>query len=111
MTVRSRRFAQLVDPGDDTFRTLYTVPSGRTAVVRCLEACNQASAARIITIAINVGSTGRILSQKTISANDVYVWPGYLVLNPADALLVRVQAGTNSIVWGAFGTLLLGEPE
>lgn len=109
MAVRS---ARLFGPTalNSTWLTVYTVPSGRTAIIRTLTLANTDTATqgtlvigvngtdhddRLFTIVMPAGTTQRIDS--------------FLVLNPGDTLRAIRQTSTEMCLAG-FGALLLGAP-
>lgn len=89
---------------------LYTVPAGRTAIVRTITLYNRGGGTARVLLTLN-GSTGAeavwgptLLTQTTEHFN------GSLVMDPGDELRAICTVATSIAVAG-FGSLLLGEPE
>lgn len=109
MAVRSRRVA-----GPTTLATssgvIYTVPAGRTLIVRSITLYNRGANSTSSLVMIN-GTTGAeciwLVSLATQTSTS-FVVP--LVLNPGDVLRAHTTQATH-VAMTVFGSLLLGEPE
>jgi hypothetical protein len=78
-------------------QTLYTVPAAATFIVRHIRIANTSGTAATATLSIGADAAGtRLLSAKSIPANDVYDWTGFLVLAAGETL--RGQAGTTNVL-------------
>lgn len=111
MAVRARRIFGPTQIAASGSATLYTVPSGRTAIVRFCQATN-AHATTLGSLGLYLGSVADenrlhifVMQGGTTSGN------ASLTLNPGDVLLAAASAaGGPFTVWG-FGSLLDGAPE
>lgn len=103
MAVRSRRVAPTVAVGTGA-TAVYTVPAGRTLILRNSLFVNQSAAAITCAMIVN----GNFVWRSVVAA-DATVGPPFMVLNPGDVLTVT-KTGANPCYFTAFGTLLLGEP-
>lgn len=97
--------------GTNATLVLYTVPAGRTAIVRTITVVN-GSASTAGTFRMGIGSTSsgaRILEGQALAPGETFIWDHWLALDPLDTL-VGVSVGVSLRVTG-FGALLLGAPE
>lgn len=110
MAVRSRRLWGPTNMGTNATVTLYSVPAGRTAVIRTITVANgSATTAGTIRFGINSSSsTARILEGQAVPLGDTFIWDHWLALDPGDDL-IGVSVGVSLRCTG-FGALLLGEP-
>lgn len=109
MPVRSRRFFGPVALVAATNTDLYTVPSGRTAIIHAITMINVGTGPTPLQLRLNGG---------TSAENIFYVLAGpvgsldlldRIILNPGDVLSGRSGAASSWVVSG-FGSLLDGEP-
>lgn len=111
MAVRSRRLfgGQRLTVG--AIQTIYTVPSGRTAILRKITLTNSSdTVAQPVTLRIN-GTTGGTLLFEDLVPGQTTVTLEDVVLNPGDILRGRSNlTGTTGIDIFGFGSLLEGEP-
>lgn len=108
MAVRSKR---ILGPTQlsTSLTTVYTVPSGRTAIVRTAYIYNQHSTDVSVLLTINGTGVADRLGNFLVPAARQIVLPAELVLNPGDVL--RASASVSSVAeLTLFGSLLLGEP-
>jgi glucose-6-phosphate dehydrogenase assembly protein OpcA len=96
-----------VNPSATTATTLYTVGSGKSAVVSTITVCNQAASAATFRIAVRVaGSTlsaeEYIAYDSTVAANDTTAFTIGITLASTD--VVTVYASTANLSFNAFGS-------
>ena len=96
-----------VNPAATTATTLYTVGSGKSAVVSTITVCNQAATAATFRIAIRVaGSTlsaeEYIAYDSTVAANDTTAFTLGITLAATD--VITVYASTTTVSFNAFGS-------
>lgn len=114
MPVRTRPFAFVGSLPPGTLTTLYTVPSGRTAIVKHFGATNRTTLARHVRLGVR-SATGVVVDMaRGVVQPDgsLAVDPCELALGPGDelwALLDNSAAGTAVNVY-AGGSLLEGAP-
>lgn len=110
--VRSARVAGPITPLTGTATVVYTVPSGRTLIVRGLVIANVSGTVdATVQVRVNGTTSGFGLWQGlSILRNETWVAPAYIVLNPGDVLYVRQDTGVNFIKVWLFGSLLDGAP-
>ena len=111
MAVRSTRLFNPVLVTAATFTTLYTVPTGRTAIVHAVVATGydggNCTNTRLY-IQPASGSTMVIYNFGTVAQDAVSACNTYLVLNPGDSFAFYQSGGRAQVC--AFGSLLLGAP-
>lgn len=74
--------------------TLITVVANHLYIIRHIHVVNTTGSAATLTASVGADAVGtRLLSGKSIAANDVYDWFGLLVLNSAETF--RTLAGTD----------------
>jgi hypothetical protein len=110
VAVRSRR---LFGPRSESTGAgqvvLYTVPSGRTLILRSLIVFGRGVAPNTFTVHVNLAaSTGR-LWRRTLAQNETLVLEEPMILNPGDIIYGTCEAG--NVVWFGDGSLLFGAPE
>ena len=77
--------------------TWYTVPTGRTAIVRTIHIVNTSGSAATATVSIGADAAGtRLLSAHSVAANSEYDLNTFLVMAAAETL--RGQAGTTNVL-------------
>lgn len=103
MAVRSRRVNNTVAVGTGA-TAVYTVPAGRTLIVRNALFVNQSGAAITCAIIVN----GNFIWRSGV-APDSTTGPPFMVFNPGDVITVT-KTGANPCYFTMFGTLLWGEP-
>lgn len=110
MAVRSRRLAgpSQVVAGGATLS--YTVPSGRTAVVRSVVLSSNAMASGEVKAYIGAIGTPQLVWVVQVPARSTVVHPGYIVLNPGDVFTIAVVTGQQNVTAAIFGALLDGIP-
>lgn len=110
MAVRSRRLysANLNTLGATV--NIYTVPSGRTLIVRTVTFKRATINATDVEVLIRPAGGGGISTwaRAALGTNETVALPFEIILNPADVLAVFITA---RCYVHAFGSLLLGEPE
>lgn len=83
--------------------TAYTVPAGKTAVIRHIRVSNPTAGAVTFTMSIGTDAAGtRLVSGRSIAAGGDYDHIGYWVLNPGDILAVNASSGA-ALVMAVFG--------
>lgn len=114
VAVRSRRlFGPSAAGSAGVPLAIYTVPAGRTAIVRSLFVAKTSTASDgNFTLRLNGSSSGFGL-YATVALAGVMTWilPDELVLNPGDVLWTVFTGATNVVRVSAFGSLLEGAPE
>jgi len=117
MAVRSRTFVFYQgSPGNGVTQLLYTVPAGRTAVVRRYSLLCEANGPVAAYLGVRRGSVDMFLdaNRTLVPGATLHAATEDLVLNPGDGLIANVQlgSGTNTTcsIYAA-GSLLLGAPE
>jgi len=110
VAVRSKRLTDSITCNAGTTTNVFTVPSGRTAIVRSIAVNSSAATGATVAFLLDTGA-GAVNFQRAIAipAAGSILYTGPLVFNPGDVFSVNV-ATTNCRVM-LFGTLLLGEPE
>ena len=109
MAVRSRRLAGPVTLSTSSETTIYTVPSGRTAIVRLIALADTGAGGCTVGLSINPGSgAARFARSLAVPASGSITFTAPLILNPGDVLSGRSVTDTCGC-W-VFGSLLLGEP-
>jgi len=115
VAVRSRRVTAITTvTANNTILDLYTVPSGRTLILRGLAIANGsggASALARIYQYDDVGGNLQIVSVAAVAATSTYTETGWWVGNPGDkfsALLATSGVNMKVCLWGS---LLDGAPE
>lgn len=93
----------------NTLSTIYTVPAGRTLIVRSLWCYNSNAAAQSTRLTINGTALSDSIANLEVPASRNLQVVAELVLNPGDVLRA-VASLTGVITLTAFGSLLLGEP-
>jgi glucose-6-phosphate dehydrogenase assembly protein OpcA len=96
-----------VNPAATTATTLYTVGSGKSAVVSTITVCNQAASAATFRIAIRVAGSALsaeeyIAYDSTVSANDTTAFTLGITLTATD--VITVYASTATVSFNAFGS-------
>jgi hypothetical protein len=102
-------------PAGTTTTVAYTVPAGRTAIIRRWSLTNRSSAAREAYIGVRRGGTTVTVQLAASLASDTTMGQpdDNLVLNPGDALVfvsATPSGATGLMHWFASGSLLEGEP-
>lgn len=109
MAVRSRRFFGPTEVVGASAALLYTVPAGRTAILRLILVTMIGAGTGSVVLRVNSSTGNPIWVQASGGVTVTLSVPGVIVLNPGDELRCNVPA-TMSAWWTGFGTLLLGEP-
>jgi glucose-6-phosphate dehydrogenase assembly protein OpcA len=96
-----------VNPSATTATTLYTVGSGKSAVVSTITVCNQASSTATYRIAIRVAGASLsaedyIAYDSTVAANDTTALTLGITLAATD--VITVYASTTTLSFNAFGS-------
>lgn len=105
MAVRSRRLSgPIVVPAGGVNTVIYTVPAGRTAVVRGCFVYNSLLLVNTVNLLTGIGS---FWGHRFANAEFVQTVDREFVLNPGDVLVASSTTGANVTV---FGSLLLGAP-
>lgn len=94
-------------PSANTVTTLYTVPSGNSAVISTLTICNQGTANIAANVNICVGNAAvsaanRVVHQTTVVANDTVFLTLGLTLAATDT--IRVSANAANVSFNVFGS-------
>lgn len=113
MPVRSRPFVGLTSIVGGAMRTIYTVPAGRTAVVRHYTILNLSGAPRTVRLGVRTGGVNiDVYRHEALPAAAALGGDGLdLVLGPGDSLLAYCDTGVSQPMHiFASGSLLLGEP-
>lgn len=114
MAVRSRNLAILASLVANTWTGLYTVPAGRTLIVKQLGVVNLSGATRRVDVRVRRGAvSARVAMVAALAPSSSWRAPVEdLTLDPGDSLeLWADDAGTNVVQVVASGALLLGPPE
>lgn len=109
MSVRARRFVgpTLIAAAGTN---LYTVPTGRTLIIRALWVQNASAVATQVRIGINgIAAAQQIQNGLVLGANGTSAVTTPIILNPGDQLWFSLSAAATVYVTG-FGSLLLGAP-
>lgn len=111
MSVRSRRLWGPVRVIGGGFQPIFTVPLGRTAIIRTLYISNPSDTADWpISLRIPTAASPGVLFQGVVDGFTPIILTD-IILNPGDQLSGRSNAvGTPGIDTYGFGALLLGEP-
>ena len=96
---------QVTDASGET--DLYTVPSGKSAVISSIIVCNRRSEARIFTISISPGGASTdpkdyIYYEVTLAGNDTFIATVGITLSATD--VVRVSSDDTRVSFSIFGT-------
>lgn len=109
--VRSRRLWGPLQATQGGPTIVYTVPAGRTAVVRALIVCNVNTVvgeARLFLVNGPVAN-GRVWNKVMGERETVVIHD--IVLNPGDELRLTSNTPGGVVTFAGYGSLLLGEPE
>jgi hypothetical protein len=110
VSVRSRRVLgpqQVLAGGTDA---TYTVPSGRTLVVRSLVVASNATAAGEFKWFVGAATTPTLIWVATVGAKATLVADWWMALDPGDVLRCKVVTGQQNVTVSVFGALLFGAP-
>lgn len=111
MAVRSRRVLGPESHTSASSTLLYTVPSGRTLVIRTVTLTYNGAGGAAWRLCVNGAATTDAIRRGTFAAAGEMVLEAWLALNPGDELrLAGITAG-HTINVAVFGALLEGEPE
>jgi glucose-6-phosphate dehydrogenase assembly protein OpcA len=96
-----------VNPSGNTATTLYTAPSGASAIVSTLNICNQAAAAATFRVAVRpagatLANTHYVAFDTTVPANDSIGLTLGITLATTD--VVTVQANSATVSFSLFGS-------
>lgn len=114
MAVRSRPLAAISTLTNGAFTTLYTVPAGRTAIVRHWSVVNHHTGTLTVRLAVRIaGALVDVYRQASLVSGEAFRgtdW--YLALGPGDQLAVFVSGGSGAMTVHvvAAGSLLDGVP-
>lgn len=102
MAVRTKELGNVVGQAG-TPTTIYTVPAGRTAIVKDLTIAIRTSTATIVVEAVRGGTAMRIFSGANTAADQTIVSSGrFVVLEAGDSLRVSRISGTGvGDVWAS----------
>lgn len=94
------------NPAATTATTLYTVPSGKTAVISTLSVCNTAASAATFRVAVRpagatLATVHYLAYDTTVGANDTTTITIGITLAATD--VVTVYASTANLVFHAYG--------
>lgn len=94
------------NPSATTATTLYTVPSGKTAVISTLSVCNTAASAATFRVAVrpagaSLATVHYLAYDTTVGANDTTTITIGITLAATD--VVTVYASTANLVFHAYG--------
>lgn len=97
-----------LNPAATTLSTLYTVPSGNSAVISTMSICNQGNTT---TYRVAISPNGAAIDPKHYIVYDTYVNSNDTVfltlgLSMGAADLIRVYAGTANLSFNVFGSEL-----
>ena len=88
--------------------TIYTCPSGKTAIVKSLHLSNNAGSATTTIVAVASGAAIVNLRVTSLASNDqIHMESPYLVMEPGDELLINADQ-TNAIKYWVSGVELQG---
>lgn len=87
---------------------IYTVPAGRTLVVRTVTFFNNTGAAQICRLSTTASAANSVAYANVLAATPA-IFEHWMAFNPGDTIFGFSTAGT--AVVHIFGALLLGEPE
>ena len=88
--------------------TVYTCPSGKTAIVKSLHLSNNAGSATTTIVAVASGAAIVNLRVTSLASNDqIHMESPYLVMEPGDELLINADQ-TNAIKYWVSGVELQG---
>ena len=87
-----------------SYATVYTCPADKRAYIKDINVCNTHNNASSAYIAIvpsgqTAGAAYEILSNKSVSGNDVYRWTGLQILNAGDTIQVKGSASNEITVY------------
>lgn len=108
MPVRSRRLFGVTTVNAGLSSLLYSVASGRTAIIRSVLVRTGSGIA--VPWELRLSSGGAPLWQGSSTANTPAVVP-YFILNPGDQLWGFNGGAVQALQFSGFGSLLLGAPE
>jgi hypothetical protein len=76
--------------------TLYTVPTGSTVILRHIRIANTTAGAVTFTLSIGTDAAGkRLASGKSIPANDIWDWSGFIVMLSTEIIQGFASAATS----------------
>ena len=108
MTVRTARLASGSTGTANVTVTIYTCPSGKTAIVKSIHLANNAGSATSTIVAVASGAATVNLRVTSLASNDqIHMESPYLVMEPGDELLINANQ-TNAIKYWVSGVELQG---
>lgn len=111
MAVRSRRLFGPLIVNVTVATTIYTVPAGRTAIIRALYIWNRSDLTNAVgRLHINGSSSSLRILDLTMAVDETRVYEN-IVLDPGDTLVWTNPGVAGAYVLAGFGSLLLGAPE
>lgn len=111
MAVRSRRLFGPTVTTSASVLTLFTCPSGRTALFRGIYIATNDAATRQFRLEVNVAASTHLIWMQDLPAKSGVALPQEIVLNPGDTLRGQCVTNPGVVVFSGYGSLLLGEPE
>lgn len=108
MPVRSRRLFGVTTVGPGLSSLLYSVASGRTAIIRSVLVRTGSGVA--VPWELRLSSGGQAMWQGSSTSSSPALVP-YFILNPGDQLWGFNGAAVQNVQFSGFGSLLLGAPE
>lgn len=107
--VRSRRFFGPLVLASGSNTLVYTVPGGRTAIIRSVWFANDQGTAATVSLRVNGNTSASTVFTVTVPPFSAAESPPELVLNPDDELYIFV-GGLVTVKASAYGSLLDGAP-
>lgn len=109
MAVRSRRVLGPTTLGL-VVTTLYTVPAGRTLLVRSHDVHNRLATAQVWVLYVNGSTAADVIASGSLAGQTSQHFDAVRILNPGDTLRGNANI-INAIGVTVYGSLLDGEPE
>lgn len=96
MAVRTKELGHFSLTVQNQWETIYTVPAGKTAIVK--ELSHMGPAAQTIHWRVSRAGTTFLIGSGVTAANVALVTPRLLVLEPADVLQAMKQSGSAGLI-------------
>lgn len=94
MAVRTATLGIRSSAAANSEHTVYTVPSGKTAIVKDIRMYSEAGCTRAVVFVNRSGPGSVSLVDQALGATSIHSEQGFIVLEPADELRVYSEGGT-----------------
>lgn len=108
MSVRTLALDSRSNAAASTYETVYTVPSGATAIVKEIRAFNTNATAKDLLIAVHTATTEIIILKATLATNAAVQHTCWTVIEPGDYIRFWTTAPAGDMRLLISGSQLLG---